>query len=45
MCDNFSRPADHPLAKEKAVTRKQLKKLPLVVTSRTALKSEIEKWL
>ena len=38
-------PADHPLAKEKAITRKQLKGLSLVVTSRTALKSEIEEWL
>ena len=38
-------PANHPLAKEKAVTRKQLKEQPLVVTSRTALKSEIEEWL
>ena len=38
-------PADHPLAKEKAITRKQLKELPLVVTSRKALKSEIEEWL
>ena len=33
------------LAKEKVITRKQLKDLPLVVTSRTALKSEIEEWL
>jgi DNA-binding transcriptional LysR family regulator len=38
-------PADHSLAKEKAITRKQLKELPLVVTSRTALRSEIEEWL
>ena len=38
-------PADHLLAKEKVITRKQLKDLPLVVTSRTALKSEIEEWL
>ena len=38
-------PAAHPLTKEKAVTRKQLRELPLIVTSRTALKSEIEEWL
>lgn len=38
-------PADHKLASEKAVTRKQLKELPLVVTSRTALRGEIEEWL
>ena len=38
-------PANHPLAEEKAVTRKQLKELPLIVTSRTALQREIGEWL
>ena len=38
-------PADHPLAGKQAVTREQLKGLPLVVTSRTALRGEIEEWL
>lgn len=38
-------PASHPLANETAITRKQLKTLPLVSTSRNALKSEIEEWL
>ena len=38
-------PAGHPLASEKAVTRQQLKELPLVVTGRTALRGEIEEWL
>lgn len=38
-------PANHPLANETAITRKQLKTLPLVSTSRNALKSEIEEWL
>lgn len=38
-------PANHQLASEKAVTREQLKELPLVVTSRTALRGEIEEWL
>ena len=37
--------ADHPLAREKSITRKQLKSQPLVVTSRTALRGEIEEWL
>ena len=37
--------ADHPLAREKSITRKQLKGQPLVVTSRTALRGEIEEWL
>lgn len=37
--------ANHPLAQEKSITRKQLRKLPLIVTSRTALKSEFEEWL
>ena len=34
-----------PLASENAVTRQQLRELPLVVTSRTALRGEIEEWL
>ncbi len=38
-------PAGHRLAQEKAVTRDQLRELPLVITSRTALRSEIEEWL
>lgn len=38
-------PADHKFACEQAITRKQLKELPLVLTSRTALRSEIEEWL
>ena len=38
-------PAGHRLARQKEVTREQLKALPLIVTSRTALKSEIEEWL
>ena len=38
-------PAGHELAAEKNVTREKLMKLPLVVTSRTALRSEIEEWL
>jgi len=38
-------PANHCLASEKAITRRQLKELPLAVTSRNALKSEIEEWL
>jgi len=38
-------PANHPLAQEQAVTRKQLKELPLLVTSRTALQREIGEWL
>ncbi len=38
-------PANHPLAQEQAVTRKQLKELPLIVTSRTALQREIGEWL
>ena len=38
-------PADHPLAEGSAIDRKQLKSLPLIVTSRTALKGEIEEWL
>ena len=37
--------ANHPLAREKSITRKQLKGQPLVVTSRTALRGEIEEWL
>lgn len=37
--------ANHPLAQEKSITRKQLRELPLIVTSRTALKSEFEEWL
>ena len=37
--------ANHPLAQEKSITRKQLRELPLIVTSRTALKSEVEEWL
>ena len=37
--------ADHPLAREKSITRKLLKGQPLVVTSRTALRGEIEEWL
>ena len=38
-------PAGHPLAQENAVTRQQLRELPLVVTSRSALRGEIEEWL
>ena len=38
-------PAGHPLASEKTITRQQLRVLPLVVTSRTALRGEIEEWL
>ena len=38
-------PADHPFASEKAVTREQLRELPLVVPGRTALRGEIEEWL
>lgn len=38
-------PAGHRLASEKAITRQQLKELPLAVTSRTALRGEIEEWL
>ena len=38
-------PAGHRLASEKAVTRQQLRELPLVVTSRSALRGEIEEWL
>ena len=38
-------PADHKFACGQAITRKQLKELPLVLTSRTALRSEIEEWL
>ena len=38
-------PADHKFVCEQAITRKQLKELPLVLTSRTALRSEIEEWL
>ena len=38
-------PANHRFAKEKAITREQLKDLPLVVTSRNALRGEIEEWL
>ena len=38
-------PVVHPLAKEKAITRQQLRELPLVVTSRNALRGEIEEWL
>ena len=38
-------PADHKFACEQAITRKQLKELHLVLTSRTALRSEIEEWL
>ena len=38
-------PAEHPLSSEKAITRRQLRELPLVVTSRTALRGEIEEWL
>ena len=34
-------PAGHPLASQKAITRQQLREIPLVVTSRTAL----EEWL
>ncbi|MBR5091785.1 MAG: LysR family transcriptional regulator [Ruminiclostridium sp.] len=37
--------ADHPLAREKSIARKLLKGQPLVVTSRTALRGEIEEWL
>ena len=37
--------AGHPLVSEKAITRQQLRELPLVVTSRTALRGEIEEWL
>ncbi|WP_173331627.1 LysR family transcriptional regulator substrate-binding protein [Ruminococcus flavefaciens] len=38
-------PADHQLASEKAITRQQLRELPLVVTSRNDLRGEIEEWL
>ena len=38
-------PAGHPLSAAPSVTREQLKGLPLVVTSRTALRGEIEGWL
>ena len=38
-------PANHPLAQEQAITRKQLKELPLIVTSRIALQHEIGEWL
>ena len=38
-------PADHELASGNAVDREQLRALPLIVTSRNALKSEIEEWL
>ena len=38
-------PAGHPLAAERSVTKEQLRELPLIVTSRTALRSEIEEWL
>ena len=38
-------PANHRLSSEKAITRQQLRELPLVVTSRNALRGEIEEWL
>ena len=38
-------PANHRLSSEKAITQQQLRELPLVVTSRTALRGEIEEWL
>ena len=38
-------PANHRLSSEKAITRQQLRELPIVVTSRNALRGEIEEWL